>query len=374
MTLKSRILLTALIFVVGLTILTGFAPGVAAQAPDDANQPATVPSPTSTIVFQTAAGGAIYAVDYNTLAGTVTNLRFLTTGMDPAISPDGQQVAFTRWETSQDGALGNVWLINIDGTQERLIHEFIFNPRAPVWSADGTQLIVGMQHGGYVAARRKCGSSPPPRGSKAYDVSSSRDGDGDRRFCYTLPPDPFWKLRRLDLASGSHQDLPGDDYSLSPAWDPLYSGHVVYDGNRGLVNLDLYDNRTWPLTDDFNDHSPVFSPDGTKIAVSYRQDDHWEVHVLNADGSNRQRLTRTSYLELVQQQLRGEWPRSHNNAAPVWSPDGTRLAFLTNRAGPWEIWVMNADGSNPRPLLSAVILGDIALHYNGVDEQMISWR
>ena len=328
-------------------------------------------SPLETLVFQTQAGGAIYVVNSDG-----SNLRYLTTGMDPALSPDGQTVAFTRWETSQDGALGNVWLINVDGMDERIIHENVLNPRTPVWSLDGTELIITMQHGGQVGEKNKCSDSPPGRGSGAYNISTYRDSDNDIYFCYTLPPNPFWKLRQIDVATGAHQDLPGDDYSKSPAWDPLYQGHVIYDGDRGLVNLDLVENRTWALTEDFNDRSPVYSPDGTKIAVSYRQDDHWEVHVMNADGSNRQRLTETSYIEWVQQQLRGEQPYSHNNASPTWSPDGSQIAFVTDRSGAWEIWLMNADGSNQRPLLTAETLAanGIALQYNGVDEQMLSWR
>ena len=31
--------------------------------------------------------------------------------------------------------------------------------------------------------------------------------------------------------------------------------------------------------------------------------------------------------------------------APAWSPDGTKIAFNSNRDGPTEIWVMNADGT-----------------------------
>ncbi len=332
---------------------------------------ATGGSHTGTLVFQTAAGGNIYAVNADG-----SHLRYLTSGMDPALSPDGQTVAFTRWETSQDGALGSVWLINTDGSGERLIHENVFNPRTPVWSADGTQLIIAMQHGGQVGELRKCSSQGPDRSSGAYDVSMHRDNEGDIYFCFTLPPDPFWKLRQLDVASGAHQDLPGDDYSVSPAWDPLYQGHVIYDGDRGLVNLDLREGRTWALTEDFNDRSPVYSPDGTRLALSYRQDDHWEVHLINADGSNRQRLTETSYMVLVEQQLRGEQPHSYSNAAPVWSPDGSQLAFVSNRSGAWEIWLMNSDGSNQRPLLSAETLAasGISLNYAGVDEQMLAWR
>jgi Tol biopolymer transport system component len=294
--------------------------------------------------------------------------------MDPALSPDGQWVAFTRWETSQDGALGSVWVINIDGSGERVIHNNVYNPRTPVWSADGAQIAISMQHGGYVQEREVCGDLRPPR--DAENVSIEHKAEGKIWFCYTLPADPHWGLRIIDLATGTFEDQAGDDYSFSPAWDPANPARLVYDGDRGLVNLDINQQITTALTADVNDHSPVFSPDGSKIAVSYRQDDHWEVHVMNADGSGRVRLTQTSYQTLVQQELNGEAPHSYNNAAPTWSPDGTQIAFLTDRTGQWEIWLMNADGSNQQPLLSADTLAEagILLNYNGVDEQVLSWQ
>jgi hypothetical protein len=233
------------IFLAGLivTALMALTPTASAQTETPAATPAAAPVTqpiTGTIVFQTNAGGAIYAV---TPDGT--NLRYLTTGMDPALSPDGQTVAFTRWETSQDGALGSVWLINLDGSGERVIHENVYNPRTPVWAADGTALIISMQHGGQVGEKSTCGTQRPPR--KAYNISTGHNDKGQIKFCYTLPPDPYWALRQIDLTTGTHEDLPGDIYSVSPAWDPLYAGHVIYNGERGLVNLDLLENRTWSL-------------------------------------------------------------------------------------------------------------------------------
>lgn len=324
-----------------------------------------------TIVFQTVSGGPIYAVNADG-----SNLRYLTDGMDPAISPDGQWVAFTRWGDTQHGALGSLWLIGIDGSGERVIAGDIHQPKSPVWSPDGTRLVISMMHGGRTQVEYKCTGERPPNG--AYDIRMKReveeDGDIDFKWCYYLPPHPRWALRRVDVATGASEDLPGDLFCYAPDWSPAQEWRLVYNGERGLVNLDIQRGATWALTTDVNDHAPVFSPDGTRIAVSYWQNDHWEIHVLNADGSGRVRLTTMSARDELDQMMSGHLPKAHNNAAPVWSPDGTHIAFLTDRSGQWEIWVMNADGSNQHALLPADIQAQLSIQYNGMDEHAVSWR
>ena len=77
------------------------------------------------------------------------------------------------------------------------------------------------------------------------------------------------------------------------------------------------------------DEYPAWSPDGTKIAFQSYRDGNWEIYVMNADGSEETRLT-------------------HNpdeDTYPNWSPDGTRLAFNSARVGYTDIYVINADGT-----------------------------
>ncbi len=55
---------------------------------------------------------------------------------------------------------------------------------------------------------------------------------------------------------------------------------------------------------------------------------------MDVDGKNQRRLTRN--------------PAS--DAFPAWSPDGKRIAFLSDRSGPTEVYVMRADGTHVRRL------------------------
>jgi uncharacterized protein YraI len=105
---------------VGVTILPTVAQNTAAPAatPTPAtNQPVANTSAGAatglrgTLVFQSGPGGMIYG--YNLSRG---RLWQLTNGFDPAISPDGQTVAFVR-----AGGETGIYLINIDGSNERLI-------------------------------------------------------------------------------------------------------------------------------------------------------------------------------------------------------------------------------------------------------------
>ncbi len=117
------------------------APAVPAATPDTV--PATGSVGPGVIVFQVSNGGPIYVVNPDG-----SGLRYLTTGIGPAISPDGKHVAFTRWSGGQNGDLGNVWIINIDGSNEHNVFDYIAQPIAPTWSPDGTKLAIQKQQGG----------------------------------------------------------------------------------------------------------------------------------------------------------------------------------------------------------------------------------
>ncbi|WP_445664886.1 DPP IV N-terminal domain-containing protein [Fodinibius sp. AD559] len=76
--------------------------------------------------------------------------------------------------------------------------------------------------------------------------------------------------------------------------------------------------------------APAISPDGTRIA--YARGSH--VYVINADGSDDKALST------------GTEGVSNGNTVPSWSPDGSKLAFLSDRDGNLEVYTMNADGTN----------------------------
>ncbi len=74
---------------------------------------------------------------------------------------------------------------------------------------------------------------------------------------------------------------------------------------------------------------PVFSPDGSRIAFTARHDGKSDVYVIEVGGGERVRLT----------------DHQADDGYPSWSPDGARIAFHSNRDGNYEIYVMNEDGS-----------------------------
>jgi hypothetical protein len=77
---------------------------------------------------------------------------------------------------------------------------------------------------------------------------------------------------------------------------------------------------------------------------------------------------------IVEARIKGEEGQAWNNVAPAWSPDGGRIAFLTDRTGRWEIWVMRADGSNQQPLLPDDVLDELGIGYDSVNERVMSWK
>jgi hypothetical protein len=79
-----------------------------------------------------------------------------------------------------------------------------------------------------------------------------------------------------------------------------------------------------------HDGFPSWSPDGTQIAFLSQREGNYNIYVMNADGTNQQRLTENRT----------------QDSDPTWSPDGEWLAFISERDGNDEIYIMKTDGSN----------------------------
>jgi TolB protein len=105
------------------------------------------------------------------------------------------------------------------------------------------------------------------------------------------------------------------------------------DANVWIMNPDG-SNETQLTTWAGDDVAPVISPNGSQVAYLSRRNNSWTLWVMNSDGTNP-----------IQLPLMGD-----NSGGLAWSPDGTQIAFSNDSEDWWEIWVVNADGTNPHRL------------------------
>ena len=290
-------------------------------------------------VFQAATGGGIYTVNADG-----SGLTHIADGMDPSWSGDGSRIAFSSWSEPW-----GVYTINADGSDERLLLSSNV-ARAPVWSPDNTQIAFYFETEGLTASNVMC------------------RGDDCTRMPGRVQTE--WHVGVVDVADGYLRQPYVDRFSFSPTWS-ADGEWLVYDGgdsgaipteNHGLCLTTVEGPNNTVLTNNTNDHYPVWSPDGTQIAYMHWQHDHWEIYIMNADGGGLHPLTSSSnYVK----------PRP-NNVSPAWSPDGEHIVFLSDRSGRWEFYVMDADGSNQRQVLEKVT-ASLEIQYTGVYERVISW-
>ena len=81
-------------------------------------------------------------------------------------------------------------------------------------------------------------------------------------------------------------------------------------------------------TETVHNFLPAFSPDGTRIAFMTNRDGNMEIYSVNRDGSNLRRVTR----------------HPGNDSTPTWSPAGNQIAFTSDRSGSPQIYIVDADG------------------------------
>jgi TolB protein len=123
---------------------------------------------------------------------------------------------------------------------------------------------------------------------------------------------------------------------------PTADKHIVFESNRDDGDLEIYSmnadgsGQTRLTNSPGFDKMPAASPDGSKIAFVSDRTETDQIFVMDANGGNVQQLTTLG-----------------TNAFPTWSPDGTKIAFMSDRntdTNHRQIWVMNADGTDQHAL------------------------
>jgi Tol biopolymer transport system component len=273
-----------------------------------------------------------------------------------AWSPDGRWIV-GRPDLAEDVVMQGNWalyLIPLDGGTPRRITAARAPELdlAPAFSRDGRRLAYASCSG--LIGQRVCDvnvidlqkdyspAGPPRRAASAgrqpRSVAWSRDG---MSLVYDTNQRGPWELWRASLDGATvpeRLEIPGE-HSRQPAiaaagdrlaFERLVELTSVFALRRNAQPEPVLVSSTW-------DYNPQFSPDGRRIAFSSRRSgDVEEIWLAAADGSDARQLTSGP---------------GRRQTLPAWSPDGRQIAFeSTSVSTRTDIWVIPADGGTPRQM------------------------
>lgn len=283
-----------------------------------------------------------------------TASRVADFGYHPAWSPDGHRIACSTesylrpdsrwWLDSQ------IHLIDVASGKTRLLAGTAPDALEPSWSPHGYRIAYWGAEGGRrdIWTISAAGGDPMPVTHDDYvDWNAVWSPDGNHLYFSSDRGGSMnlWRVH-IDERSGKVLGAPEPVTTPSP-----YSGHMSFsrDG-RYMAYAHLvrttnlrkvgFDSRAGRLT-----NTPASVTRGLREAVrpDVAPDGRWlafnawgkeDLFIGRVDGSDIRQITNDLY----------------KDRTPRWSRDGRRIAFISNRSGRYEIWVVNADGSGLRPI------------------------
>lgn len=294
-------------------------------------QPTPTASPTATITRTPT----VVLTPTATVTRTPTIAFTPTATATPTTVPG--RIAFA---SDRDGNF-EIFPMRADGThQTRLTTNAAFDGE-PDWSPDGSRIaFTSDRHGGLeIYTMDAAGGSALRLTDNALADSLPAWSPVGSQIVFTSVPDAWQTNLAIVSALGGSPPTAlvgsGMFHYSSPDWSA--NGRIVCSYYRfpgpipHILSMKADGTDGVSLTSDVNysDYSPAWSPDGTKVAFYSERDGNVDIYVMKADGSDVKRLTTDP----------------DPDRDPAWSPCGAWIAFVSERDGNAEIYIMKSDGS-----------------------------
>jgi TolB protein len=250
------------------------------------------------------------------------------------------RIAFVSNRTHND----EIYVMDYDGFNQHPITSYGSLSLTPRWSPDDTKLAFTSYVSGnpeiLIYSLESHHLLPFPK-YPGLNVTPAWSPDGKKlAFCSSLSGDPELYVSNAD-GSGLQRLTFEPSVDISPVWNPKTGSEIAFVSDRSgspqiyIMNADGSNLRRL-ITGGGDASEPSWSPDGQFMAFQWRVSETgtYDVYLIDIASGQITQLTHDA----------------GRNEHPTWSPDGRHLVFESTRTGSRQVWMMLANGNNPKQL------------------------